>query len=55
MAGDRKKQEARAEQLAAGEKSFMGRKGVDELTDELRREEAGEVERTQHLKPRAAG
>lgn len=55
MAGDRKKQEARAEQLAAGGKSFMGRKGVEELTDELRREKSGEVKRTQHLKPRAAG
>lgn len=51
MAGDRNNQETRGDQLAAGEKSFMGRKGVEELTEELRREKAGEVERSQHLKP----
>lgn len=46
MAGDRKNQAAQREQLAAGEKSFMGRKGAEELAEELRREEAGELERT---------
>lgn len=51
MAGDRNNQETRGDQLATGEKSFMGRKGVEELTEELRREESGEVERSQHLKP----
>ena len=45
MAGDRKNQAAQREQLAAGEKSFMGRKGAEELAEELRREEAGELER----------
>lgn len=54
MAGDRN-QETRGDQLAAGEKSFMGRKGVEELTEELRREESGEVKRSQHLKPGAVG
>lgn len=51
MAGDRNNQETRGDQLAAGEKSFMGRKGVEELTEELRREKSGEVKRSQHLKP----
>lgn len=51
MAGDGKKHDAQAKQLAADKKSFIGGKGVEELAEELRREKSGEVERSQHLKP----
>lgn len=46
-----KEQKTRRDQLAVGEKSFMGRKGVEELMDEIESEESSEVEKTQHSEP----